>query len=71
MNKKTFSYRSNWSCLFECECCDFSEPIVVRFMTDQLAFARDLAEMIGYHATNIRPNLNGFQGYDTLNFEFN
>lgn len=30
---------------------------------------RDAAEMAGYHAVNIRPELNGFQGYDCLEFK--
>lgn len=33
-------------------------------------FARDVAQMIAYHAMNIWPELNGFQGYDCIKFEF-
>ena len=29
---------------------------------------RDVAAMIGFHASNILPKLNGFAGYDTIHF---
>ena len=76
MNKTPFSYHSSWGSTFECDTCDFSTPMRVRQIQrpktiNELDFySRDLAEMIGYHATNIWPKLNGFQGYDCIKFDF-
>jgi len=75
MNSKPFSYQSNWGTCFSCATCDFSTPIKVSRVPLTVGieiqwFSRDLAEMIGYHATNILPELNGFQGYDTIKFDF-
>lgn len=68
MNKKPFQYRSHFGTVFNCPTCDLSKPIVI---TDAPAFdllLRDVAEMAGWHAVNIRPELNGFAGYDCLTF---
>lgn len=76
MNDRIFTYHSSWGHTFECDYCDFRTPIRVRSLRGQPMgddvkfFARDLAEMIAYHSLNIYPELNGFQGYDTLDFQF-
>ena len=76
MNKKPFNHRCYWGTIFACDTCDFSTPIYVTTSCDQsshnflVMYSKDLSEMIGYHATNIWPELNGFQGYDTLTFIF-
>lgn len=69
-NEKPFSYRSRNGTSFKAR-CDFRQGVIV---TDapkarELAMA-DVAEMIGYHCTNILPNLNGFQGYDCVYFQY-
>lgn len=78
LNDKPFSYVSSFGSEFSCPRCDFSEPISVTETPVSLSgeafkriLAKEVAEMIGYHATNILPELNGFQGYDCLKFEFN
>lgn len=81
MNKNKFEYHSSKGTIFVCDTCDFSTPITVyahydsfvkegvRFLTVSKLVLPDIAEMIGYHAVNIRPELNGFQGYDCLRFD--
>lgn len=81
MNKNKFEYHSSKGTYFECDTCDFSTPITVyahydsfvkegvRFESLSKLLFPDVAEMIGYHAVNIRPELNGFQGYDCLRFD--
>lgn len=71
MNNKSFEYISHHGSTFNCETCDFSDPIIVdaehvHTIEDLMA---DVAEMIGWHAINIRPHLNGFAGYDCIEFE--
>ena len=39
---------------------------VVTECSDRTVLATDIAEFIGWHATCIYPELNGFQGYDCL-----
>ena len=71
MNEKPFDHHCSNGSSFQCSRCDFTEPIEVLDMPgDSLAlFAADVAEMIGFHAINIWPKLNGFQGYDTIDFD--
>lgn len=81
MNNKRFEYaaKNTW---FTCKSCDFSHPIKVYTSLNYVPVKNeqginylpnnvlnDVAEMIGYHAVNIRPELNGFAGYDCLRFE--
>lgn len=42
--------------------------IVINRCVDHLLYASDVAEMIGYHAINIHPDLNGFSGYDCIHW---
>ena len=57
--------------MFRCSRCDFKEIIEVTEAPEILPMMMgDVAEMIGFHATNILPQLNGFSGYDTLSFYF-
>jgi len=68
-NDKPFEHICSNGTTFKCERCDFREPILVSSQPlGEFKFANDVAEMIGFHATNIWPNLNGFQGYDTITF---
>ena len=72
MNDKPFSYISYWGTEFFSDSCDFKSFVEVKNAPSVglQRYSRDLAEMIGYHATNIHPKLNSFQGYDTLMFRF-
>lgn len=73
MNNKPFKYFAHCGTFFECEKRDLSAPIYYEQYSsspDAISFLmRDAAEMSGYHAVNIRPELNGFQGYDCLEFK--
>jgi hypothetical protein len=75
MNDKKFQYIGHCGTVFTCDRCDFSTPIRAESVASSSsgieALVRDVAEMIGWHAVNIHPELNGFQGYDTLQFKFN
>lgn len=74
MNKKPFQYIGHCGTEFTCDNCELSKPILVKSYAsspNQLNFLlRDVAEMTGWHAVNIRPELNGFSGYDCIEFKF-
>lgn len=64
-----FEYTSRYGTVFTAKRTDFAGGVTVLLSkpdlkTDQLI--SDVAEMIGFHATNIHPGLNGFQGYDCI-----
>lgn len=70
MNERPFEHHCSNGSSFQCDRCDFAKPIkVLDKPSDEELFAADVAEMIGYHATNIWPDLNGFQGYDCIHFD--
>jgi len=71
MNENKWEHCCSNGTVFTCERCDFTVPIVVSppLSLKPSHFWQDLAEMIGYHAIHIHPNLNGFAGYDTIEFE--
>lgn len=51
------------------ERCDFRGGVtVLHHPTDRLAAG--LAECMAWHAINIRPMLNGFAGYDNIQYTF-
>ena len=68
MNKKPFSYLSRYGTYFSSNTCDFSYGVNVSDKPHEELFISDVAEMIGFHAVNIRPELNGFSGYDCIKF---
>lgn len=56
---------------FECNRCDLSGTLIIEdkfdmFNKDPLRFAKAYGTFIGYHATVIHPELNGFRGYSCL-----
>ncbi len=73
-----FVHTSHHGFGFYCPNVDFSEPVIA-YLPDNfddlsqgeaiLHFAQDVAEMIGFHAINIYPHLNSFQGYDAFTFQ--
>ena len=71
MNAKTFSHTSRYGTKFSASRCDFRGGVKVSICSDT-TFAHltsDIAEMIGYHAVAIRPDLHeGFSGYDCIEF---
>jgi hypothetical protein len=66
-----FEHTCRHGYVFKCPKADLSEPIRVTIpgVTDPTWIMCDVAEMIGYHATNILPGLDGFQGYDAISFD--
>lgn len=71
LNEKSFSHLCHYGTYFEAARCDFRDGVKVTNapkMPDRLA--SDVAEMATYHALNIHPQLNGFQGYDCIWFDF-
>lgn len=78
-NEKPFEYHTNNGFVFKCERSDFSRPITVHGIPVNLehgptgemnlrAVMSAVAEMISYHRGEVHPNLNGFAGYDCLNW---
>lgn len=68
-NEKSFSYLSHYGTHFMAARCDFKGNVEITSVVENpLLFAADIAEMIGYHTTNILPKLNGFQGYNCIKF---
>lgn len=79
MNDMPFEHNSRNGTTFTCTRCDFREPVKVKLevslmeVADVDVLARisvDISEMIGYHSKNIWKELNGFSGYDCINYEF-
>lgn len=74
-----FEHLSHHGTKFTCERCDFRAPIKVETEFSLMEMADievlqkimlDISEMIGYHRSNIWDQLNGFQGYDCIKYEF-
>jgi len=78
MNEKPMEYTSHHGTRFTCARCDFAAPVYVRNDTasdeahtqPSTKWFSDVAEFIGYHATNIHPKLNGFRGYDCIDWRW-
>lgn len=70
MNDKPFGHISANGTEFKAERCDFAGGCTVLRRTglSQELLLQDVAEMAAYHALHIRPDLNGFSGYDTIRF---
>lgn len=78
MNDMPFEHVSRHGTKFVCARCDFGAPVKVYTgyslmeMADVEVLQRlmvDISEMIGYHSKNIWEELNGFSGYDCVNFQ--
>jgi hypothetical protein len=58
---------------FTCKTRDLSTHVFVSDVSRQMSpqtFAAEVAEFVGWHAIQVYPTLNGFNGYDTLRFHF-
>ncbi len=71
MNEKPFDHQGRYLS-FTASRCDFAEGVEVEVTgaPSRVDIINDVAAMIGFHATNIHPHLNGFQGYDCCGFKF-
>ena len=70
MNNKPFCHVCRHGTVFSATRCDFNDGVIVSHVPKKELLAMDMAEMIGYHACVIHPELNGFQGYDCISFDF-
>lgn len=70
MNEKPFSHRGHHGTYLTANRCDFRGGVTITDKPkDIAAFASDIAEIISYHAMHIWPELNGFQGYDCIQWD--
>jgi hypothetical protein len=71
MNEQPYQHFSGNGTKFSCLRCDFKFPVKVRKPKgiSEEAYTRDVAEMISNHVLTIWKQLNGFSGYDTIQFE--
>ena len=70
MNEKRFEHNCHNGTEFIATRCDFQggvRVVVPKGLSEERLMC-DVAEMIGYHATNIHPDLNGFSGYGNVAF---
>jgi hypothetical protein len=72
MNNKPFGHTSRYGTIVTSDRCDFANGITIikDHNLSEDRYISDIAEAFGFHAANILPNLNGFQGYDCLKFNF-
>jgi hypothetical protein len=75
MNDKAFLHRSSNSIELFSQYCDFRTGvyIVKPEYIDELSeveLTKAIAENIGYHAINIFKELNGFNGYGNIQYNF-
>lgn len=69
MNTKPFSHKAG-RFEFSCPQCDLRGGLTIHAPRSytQLELVAAVAEMIGYHAVAIWPELNGFSGYDAIHW---
>lgn len=74
LNGRSFTHHSHGfpGITVEASRCDFKEGVTVYYNAGMPAdrLARALAEVMAWHAVNIRPQLNGFCGYDCIRYSF-
>lgn len=72
LNDRPFSHRHEQIDIF-CERCDFKTPVYVVVpdgpALNPVTLMAATGCVMGYHAVNIRPELNGFAGYDAIRYE--
>jgi len=70
MTERPFTHICRYGTVFGADRCDFKTGIIVSHQPSKKAlYVSDVAEMIGFHAINIHPQLNGFQGYDCIQWK--
>lgn len=70
INERVFSHSGPNGTVLRATRCDFRDGVEI-FVGGKISAERlmqDISAIIGYHAVNIRPLLNGFAGYDTVKF---
>jgi len=72
LNERPYRHNCRHGSVFRAERCDFKGGVEVAFCNGKLTDKQrmeDVAEMIGFHAVNVYPYLNGFSGYDCIEFK--
>jgi hypothetical protein len=72
MNYRPFSHTSDHGTVFKATRCDFVGGVTIIRARDvtNAQLASDIAQMIGYHALQIYPELNGFAGYNCIQWTY-
>jgi hypothetical protein len=70
LNENKFEHYGHYGTLFTADRCDFRGGVKVEIPNciSKEALMSDISEMVAYHAINIFPRLNGFQGYDCIDY---
>lgn len=70
-NERPWEHLCAHGTVFKCNRCDLVGEIVAHVPENisELELMADVAEMAGYHATNVRDRLHGFCGYGALTFK--
>lgn len=68
LNEKPFDHYCRFGTRFTAARCDFVGGVEMHTPAEGDDLLRDVAEVIGFHAVNIWPRLNGFSGYDFVEF---
>lgn len=71
LNEEPLEHRGPNGTVFKAERCDLRTGVKViskRKLQPHL-FAQDLISFGAYHAHHIHPQLNGFSGYDAVNYD--
>jgi hypothetical protein len=70
LNNKPFQHMSSNGTEFNAEFGDLKTGVkVTNANKDILRYTQDVAEFTAFHVLFIRPELNGFAGYDAISFE--
>ena len=70
LNENRFEHQSHYGTIFTADRCDFRSGVKVEIPKNMSRenLMSDVSEMVAYHALNIFNQLNGFQGYDCINY---
>jgi hypothetical protein len=71
MNEKPFEHQAHHGTWLRANRCDFQHGVAIirpPAISDE-HFASDMMEIAAWHALQIHPHLNGFQGYDAVRIE--
>ncbi len=70
-NYSPYSHNSRFGTQFKSERCDLAcvVKVIKPSGISDIQFMSDVSEFIGYHSCVIREDLNGFRGYDCIDYE--
>lgn len=72
LNDSPFEHLCHYGTQIKSSRCDFREGVEVHHLEGAKIehIMADIGEVMGWHAMNIIPRLNGFNGYDCLKYTF-